>query len=300
MTPFTLNVPATTANLGAGYDLIGTALGLYNRFHFSPSESLEITASGPFGQNVDFPMDQDNLVYKAFAYACKKLGKPVPTVSIQLDINIPPSRGLGSSSTAIVAGVSAAYYWYYQTLDKTRILPWVIELEGHPDNVAPALLGGCQLNHLTDEGPLSTSISVPDGLKWVVCYPEFQLSTSKARAVLPDALSQAECIQQLGYFSALLTGLITGNSTLIAHGLNDCLHQPFRAPLVPGLTSVIEAAKAAGALGAVLSGAGPSVLALTLENPQTIAQKMQQTWNSFEIRSDYVIEAVDTKGVHIL
>lgn len=296
-----VRVPASTANLGAGYDILGCALGLYNEFDFEVSDALRLTSDGPFGENVDFPMDHKNLVYQAFAHVCQKYHKRPPQMQIHLAINIPPSRGLGSSSTAIVAGLVAGYYWCHGNLDKAAVLPMAIALEGHPDNVAPALLGGCQVNYAKPSGGyLTTAINVPDRYKWVICYPEFKLSTQKAREVVPKTLSQSDCVLNMGYLSALLLGFETDQSELIAYGLQDRLHEPYREALVPGMAAVRQAALEAGALGCVLSGAGPSLLALTLENENKIAEKMMDIWNQNGILSDYVIKPMDNMGAELL
>ena len=298
---FKVRVPASTANLGAGYDILGCALGLYNVFHFDESDAFQMTSDGPFGHETDFPMDQTNLVYKAFEHVCQAYQKQPPPLAIHLEINIPPSRGMGSSSTAIVAGLCAGYYWCHGVLDKDHILSLAIELEGHPDNVAPALLGGCQVNYKTEQGSYITSrINVPERLKWVLCYPDFQLSTKKARQVVPEVLSQSDCVLNMGYLSALLLGFTRDQPDLISYGLKDRLHEPYREVLVPGMAAVRQGAIEAGALGCVLSGAGPSLLALTLDNEFEIAEKMTSIWKQSGILSNFVIQPMDHQGASIL
>jgi homoserine kinase len=300
---FEVRVPATSANLGAGYDLIGAALNCYNQFFFrlvAPETALCIRTSGRFGDAVSFPLDQNNTVWQAFASVFQARGLTPPPVEIELGVNIPPARGLGSSSTAIVAGLLAANACLEQPFSKTEILQQAIAWEGHPDNVAPALLGGCVLSLETADGFQSFVLEVPDDLNWVICFPDFELETKKAREVVPQSLNREDCVRNTSYLAALVAGLAQNNDQLLALGLNDCLHQPYRQILVPGMSDVMQAAKAAGALGSVLSGAGPSLLALCRQNAPEIAAAMQAAWNKQGISCDYVIATIDTQGAVVI
>jgi len=300
-----VRVPATTANLGAGYDLIGTALSLYNSFAFEPlpeqdSNYVQITASGRFGVEVNFPLDQRNVVWQAFHTLFQDRQQATPAVAIELEMAIPPARGLGSSSTAIVAGLLAANAWLERPFSQAEILQKAIAWEGHPDNVAPALLGGCILSLETAEGYASFPLQVPANLNWVVCFPEFELETKTARSVVPEHFSRADCIANTSYLAALVAGLAQNNDALLRLGLNDRLHQPYRQALVPGMPEVMQAARQAGALGSVLSGAGPSLLALCREEAERVAAAMQAEWNKQGISCDYVIASLDTQGAVVI
>lgn len=301
-----VRVPATTANLGAGYDLIGTALTLYNDFAFRllPTEragSVVIAAKGRFGEAVTFPLDQNNIVWLAFDALFQARKQSTPAVAIQLEMAIPPARGLGSSSTAIVAGLLAANAWLDDPFSQAEILQKAIAWEGHPDNVAPALLGGCILNIQNADTYHSFPLQAPAGLRWVICFPDFELETQKARSVVPEQISRADCIANTSYLAALVAGLAQDNDNLLRLGLNDCLHQPYRQVLVPGMPEVMAAAQEAGALGAVLSGAGPSLLALCRTNSaEGVAKAMVAQWNKQGVSCDYVIATIDTQGAVVI
>lgn len=295
MTPaaLRLRVPATTANLGSGYDLIGAALNLSNHFCFEPAAGLSLQLEGPRAQECHFELTQDSLVWQAFARVYQQAGQKAPFFKLTQEVQVPPARGLGSSSTAIIAGLLAANHWLDQPLGQEELLQLATELEGHPDNVAAALLGGCIFNH--PDGSW-TRVAVPDSLQWVVCIPDFELPTTQARSVVPQQLQQRAAIDNMAYFGSLLLGLSLNQPELIAKGLNDQLHQPYRQALVPGMTEVIAAARSAGALGAVLSGAGPTLLALSLQAPATIGAKMVHTWAEFGIQASFVTCIIDQQG----
>lgn len=294
-------VPATTANLGAGYDLIGVALKLYNRFQFQPHSTFEIQLQGAFCHQVNFPLDTRNLVYRVMARCFEEQGRSVPPFRLQLDVQIPPARGLGSSSTAIVAGLLAAHHWLDCPFSQSELLAQAIAWEGHPDNVAPALLGGCVLNLPVPDGSYySAHVTVPRDLFWVICYPDFELSTAQARAVVPEYLNRVDCVRNTGYLASLVAGFSQNDDTLITLGLQDCLHQPARQTLIPGMQAVMASARDAGALGAVLSGAGPSLLALCRRDPERVGQAVQQCWMQRGISCDYVITNIDTQGAQVL
>lgn len=297
---FTVEVPATSANLGAGYDLIGVALTRANRFQGRLSDRLSIALTGPFAGPANFALDETNLVWQAMQRVSQRSGRKLPGAHLLLETHIPPSRGLGSSSTALVGGLWLGNALLDSPFSPEELLAMAIDLEGHPDNVAPAALGGCVLNLKQGNRYTQVQLPIPRDLKWVVCYPDFELSTRKAREVVPLRFKRDDCIRNTGYFGALIAGLYSGDRDLLRHGLQDCLHQPYRAPLIPGMEAVMAAAIRAGAIGCVLSGAGPSLLALTDQAPEAVAEAMQTAWNHLSIRSDYVIANIDPQGARIL
>lgn len=303
MSPLRLRVPATTANLGAGYDLIGAALNLYNHFTFESSDHLSLHLSGPRASECRFQLDDNSLIVRAFRRVYHEVGQNAPNFSLSQDVQVPPSRGLGSSSTAIVAGLLAANQWLNQPLGEQDLVRLATELEGHPDNVAPALLGGCVLNF--PDGSW-TQLPASDSLVWVVCIPEFELETAKARSVVPREVSLGKAVQNMAWLGALVAGLSLDNDTLLRQGLQDGLHQPYRQTLVPGMPEVMQAALAHNALGCVLSGAGPTLLALCRqhahsentqsETAQTMGLAMREAWAQAGIQSAYVICGLDPDG----
>lgn len=261
----TVTVPATTANLGPGFDCLGAALTLSNQFHFSllPSgEDLSITAIGAEAALVT--TGADNLAYQAFVKVYQELKLAPPPVRIELQLGVPLARGLGSSATAIVGGLVGANTLAGSPLTVDEVMQLAIAIEGHPDNVVPALIGGCRLAATGIDGgweiceiPWHSSI-VP-----IVAIPNFELSTKLARQVLPTTYSRADAIFNVAHLGLLLRGLETGNGAWLQAAMQDRIHQPYRQALIPGYKTVQAAALKAGAYGVVISGAGPTILTLT-------------------------------------
>lgn len=294
-----IQVPATTGNIGPGFDVLGAALNRYNLFTFTENEQpLSITITGPHGLSGSLPTDESNLVYQSFCKVFQQQGLAIPHLNLTLDIQLPPGRGLGSSATAIIAGLFAANVWLDSPLSQKELLALAVDIEGHPDNVAPALLGGCILNVPNQTTPIV--IPTPPHLDWIICSPEFELATHDARQVLPEKVDMTDCIFNLGSLATLISGFYSGQIEQIKWGLKDCLHQPYRQSLVPGMADVIEKALEHGAIGCVLSGAGPTILAITEQNSKAIASQMEKVWKSFNISAQSVISTIDTKGTQIV
>lgn len=276
----TVKVPATTANIGSGFDCLGAALTLHNQFRFSVSsgESLRIVATGAEADRVS--TDASNLVYQSFIKLYDHLGKTPPSVQIEIAMDVPLARGLGSSATAIVAGLVGANYLAGSPLSQEEILQLAIALEGHPDNVVPALMGGCRLaasgidrNWEICDVPWDQSV-VP-----IVAIPNFELSTAEARRVLPTHYTRADAIFNASHLGLLLRGLETGRSDWLRSALQDRIHQPYRQALIQGYESVQLATLTAGAYGMVISGAGPTLLALTdLASAEAVKAAMSLAW----------------------
>lgn len=294
-TEFTVQVPATTANLGPGYDLLGLALNQYNRLTFRLSDHYQMRCSGPHGK-IQYRLDAKNLVWQGVERVYREMGVPMPCFAVDQWVAIPPARGMGSSSSAIVAGLFAANLWLGQPLSKTELLPFATEIEGHPDNVAPALLGGAIMNFPQGEQPFC-HLPIPDNLYFGVCVPRFTLKTKTARQVIPQSVPLNHALQNLSYLGALLVGFQTGQHALIAQGLDDTLHQPYRQSLVPGMADIIQWAKTNGALGCVLSGAGPSLLVIGDRPLTELGKKMCLEWKKHEIEADFVTCLIDRQGV---
>lgn len=298
-------VPGTTANLGPGFDCLGAALSLYNQFSFTLRDEpkappLTIRALGSQADQVS--TTPDNLVYQAFVACCRHLKQQVPPVEITIRLGIPLARGLGSSATAIVGGLVGANLLAGSPLATSELLELAITLEGHPDNVVPALLGGCQL---------AASQVVKGQKTWQVCevpwhntiipvvaVPHFTLATAQARAVLPLEVSRADAIFNLARLGLLLRGLDSGDRPWLAAALEDKLHQPYRQVLIPGYAAVREAAIGAGAYGAVISGAGPTLLALTNSvQAEAVAAAMVDAWDAAGIQAQARVLYLDRNGV---
>ena len=250
-------VPATLANLGSGFDALGVALALYLEAEAEPAESDRFHYSGE-GFVPDTP---DNLVHEAFRAAFTRAGEAAPSVEIRLFNPIPLARGLGSSAAARVAGAALADRLLDGRLGKEGVFAVATELEGHPDNVAPAVFGGFQLALAR---PLThVPLTHPDGLRFVVAVPGQPLATAQARAALPAQVPHADAHYNLARAALWAAALAQGRLELLAEAARDRLHQPYRLELMPGAAEALEAARAAGALAAFVAGAGPSVAALT-------------------------------------
>jgi homoserine kinase len=305
VSPVTVSVPATTANIGPGFDCLGAALTRYNRFVFSsPAEianldpPLQINAVGPEADRVH--LDQRNLVYQAFLKLFQTLGQAVPPVHIEIHLGVPLARGLGSSATAIVGGLVGANALAGSPLTQAEIGNLAISLEGHPDNVIPALLGGCQLSATHGEDWEICPISWHPSLVPIVAIPNFELSTAEARRVLPTQYSRADAVFNTAHLGLLLRGLETGNPNWLAAALDDRIHQPYRQSLIPGYAAVAAAARQAGALGLVISGAGPTLLALALgEMAAGVQAAMAQAWATAGIQADVETLAIAHSGTTV-
>jgi homoserine kinase len=284
-------VPATTANLGSGFDCLGAALDFGNRFDFV------LRAGGAPVITQGATLRGENLAYRAFALVYERLGQPVPPVTLRLVLEVPMARGLGSSATAIVAGLRAAHYLLGEPLPAARVLAWGVALEGHPDNVVPAWWGGCRLTC----GDQVCAIAWHPDVVPVLAIPELVLSTAQARAVLPSQVLYRDAVANLGALGCLLQGLQQGSPELLRAGLRDWLHQPYRRGLIPGYDQVERAALATGAYGMVISGAGPTLLALTHPTQaQAVAAAMVQAWQEVGVQAVGRVAQVRQEGAQVM
>ncbi|GGA52865.1 homoserine kinase [Okeania sp. KiyG1] len=294
----TVTVPATTANIGPGFDCIGAALSLYNRLKFSIADSateLKISVTGKEAARVT--TDKTNLAYQAFVKLYEHLNQIPPSVDIEIDLGVPLARGLGSSATAIVGGLLGANQLAGHPLSQTEVMNLAIAIEGHPDNVVPALLGGCCLTASTPTGWEICDIPWHSDIVPVVAIPDFELSTAEARRVLPTEYSRADAIFNAAHLGILLRGLETGNRDWLKAGMQDKIHQPYRKSLIKGYDKVRLAALDAGANEVVISGAGPTLLALTnLSTSSTVVTAMTEAWKNQGVVTEVRGLAIDTKG----
>ena len=253
----TVRVPATSANLGPGFDCLGIALSLYAEVSFTPRESgLVITGCpGEFSGG-------DNLIFRAFQLAARALGKAAPGLEIAVRSDIPPARGLGSSAACAAAGVLAAGKLLGAPLTPEEALRLCAGLEGHPDNAAPAVYGGARVS-LTEGGlPQSLPVAVHPALRFLALVPDFSLETAKARQALPETVSRADAVHGLSRAAFLVKALESGAFHLLESACRDRLHQPYRFPLIQGGAALAGLARELGADACVISGAGPSLLCL--------------------------------------
>lgn len=251
-----VGVPATSANVGVGFDCLGLALDLEARFGFEKSEHLEI-----LGCEERFRGD-DNLVLASYRGATRRLGlEPVP-LRLTIESPIPLSGGLGSSSACVVAGILAAQALADRLYDERFTLDLATHLEGHPDNVAPAILGGLVSSFVDGKDTVSLHFPVANKLRFVAIAPPYEVRTADARRVLPHEVELSTCVWQMGRIVALVRALECGDMDLLAKAAQDKLHEPYRAKLIPDYALLRERALGAGASAFVISGSGSTMLAI--------------------------------------
>jgi homoserine kinase len=295
-----IRVPATTANLGAGFDCIGAALSLYNEFTFTPieTENLVIEVEGLEADRVD--TDATNLAYQAFCKLYEQIDRTPPGIKLAIKLGVPLARGLGSSATAIVGGLLGANKIAGNPLSPAEVMQLAIDMEGHPDNVVPALIGGCRLAATAASGWEIANIPWHSKIVPVVAIPDFELSTAEARSVLPTEYSRADAIFNTAHLGLMMRGLETGNGAWLTAGLVDRIHQPYRQKLIPGYPDVESAVIAAGGYGMVISGAGPTLLAITTpERAEAVATAMSAAWAIHNIQAQAQPLEIDMQGAVI-
>lgn len=293
-----MTVPATTANLGPGFDCIGAALTLYNTFQFSSAEgeTLQISVTGTDAERVS--TDESNLVYQAFCKLYSHIQQQPPALKLDIQMEVPLARGLGSSATAIVGGLVGANLMAGSPLSQTEVMNLAIAIEGHPDNVVPALLGGCRLAASgLDGAAVICEIPWHDRFVPVLGIPNFELSTAAARQVLPADYSRADAIFNAAHLGLLVRALGSGEADWLRAALQDRIHQPYRQSLIQGYEAVSQAATQAGAYGFVISGAGPTLLAIAApETAPDVAAAMAQAWISEGVQPQVKVLKLDQQG----
>jgi len=255
-----VKVPASTANLGPGFDSLGMALSLFAWVSMAPAEKTRITLVGDHLDGV--ATDKTNLVYEVAQSVFRKAGVDLQELDIGIRSDIPLTRGLGSSAAAIVGALVAANALIGNALSEDELFQMASGLENHPDNVGASLFGGIIAAAWDGERADYVRIEPPAGLEVLAAIPEFELATKKARNVLPEQVSMKDAVFNVTHSSLLTAALASGRLDLLARSMRDRLHQPYRAALIPGMERILREATKHGALGAVLSGAGPTLLLL--------------------------------------
>lgn len=291
MNKITVRVPATTANIGPGFDSMGCALALYNYItcEVLPAGNLVITGCPEPYQN------EENLAVQGYRAVLSRLGLPNEGLSLNIRAEIPVCRGLGSSAAMIAGGAAAANLLHGASLSSAELLAVTNEIEGHPDNLAPAIYGGLTASLVEDGIPRTVRLPLSPTLRWVAAIPNFELSTHLARAVLPKEVAFVDAVYNASHVAVLVGALGRGDRELIAMALRDRLHQPYREKLIPEYNKVKTAAEQCGAIAFCISGAGPTLLALTDEASFAAqfaekCKRLEHRWNIMEL-------AVDTEGI---
>ncbi len=291
--------PASTANLGPGFDCLGLALGLYHRLQVREEEGqgLEVRATGEGAGSV--PLDERNPVYRAVRRAFALEGRAPGKLCLDSHNEIPLAAGLGSSAAARAAGLAAGLLLCGRELDRERLIALGVEEEGHPDNMAPCVLGGFAVAVREAAQIACLRLDPPAGLQALVAVPDFALPTQKARKVLPARVKFGDAVFNQGRAALLAAALSSGRLELLRIAMQDRLHQPYRAALIPGLEEVLQAALEAGALGASLSGAGPAVLALVRQGETRPGPAMQEAWKRRGIAARLLALDFDRTGLRV-
>ena len=291
MNKITVRVPATTANIGPGFDSMGCALALYNYItcEVLPAGKLVITGCPEQYQN------EENLAVQGYRAVLSRLGLLNEGLSLNIRAEIPVCRGLGSSAALIAGGAAAANLLHGSPLPPAELLEVTNEIEGHPDNLAPAIYGGLPASLVEDGKPRTVKLPLSPTLRWVAAIPDFELSTHLARAVLPKEVAFVDAVYNASHAAVLAGALGSGDRELIAMALRDRLHQPYREKLIPEYNKVKTAAEQCGAIAFCISGAGPTLLALTDEASFAAqfaekCKRLEHRWNIMEL-------AVDTEGI---
>lgn len=290
-----IKVPASTSNLGPGFDTLSLALSLYNEFTFKViKEGLKINQHN----SKILPLNSTNIVYRAFCETFKNQSKFPPGIEIDINCQIPLSAGLGSSASAIVSGILAANVLLDNVLEKDEILSLATILEGHPDNCAAAIFGGLTISVSSDKKVYVSQFPWPKELLLVVVVPDFELPTRISRELLPPKISYGDATFNVSRTAYLLSSLLNKDWDGLKFGFQDRMHQPFRKDLIPGMESVINEALKQGAFGATLSGAGPTLVAFINDKnkAENIGDTMVQKWNEFKVKSNYKIITASQVG----
>ena len=294
---YTIKIPATSANLGSGFDSIGLAIDLWNSVTVK-NGPFQIKLNG-FGEG-ELPLDQNNLVYKSFSRLFQEIGETIPQVSIECENQIPISRGLGSSSAALVGGLYAANIFAGNPLSKFDLLNLAAQMEGHPDNVAPAILGGIQIGVYDDQNLITSSVNYPPNISLVLYVPDSIMPTDNARNILEDQVSRKDVVFNLGRFGMLVNSLSNGDLSNLKFATQDLLHQPQRQQLFFPMKNIIKGALDAGAYGAFLSGAGSTIIAITDSREYTIGYEMADAAMKSGIEGNIVVSTIVNQGVHLI
>lgn len=289
-----VRVPATSANLGPGFDALGLALELYNEVVAEEADRVTVKIEGEGADRL--ARDGANVVARGVKLVYEAAGRPFKGCALDCVNRIPTARGLGSSAAAWVAGLVAGNALLGAPLSKDALLALAARAEGHPDNVAAAIFGGLTVSCGTPHGVTAVALPVTKRLAWVVLVPEVTSATAEARALLPRSVPREDAIFNVQRVALLLAGLQAELPAALSVALEDRLHQPYRLKLFPWMPDVTSAARAAGALGCVLSGAGPSLLAVVAGDGHAVGRAMEEALTRAGIHGRARILDVDAAG----
>ena len=307
-----VKVPASTSNLGPGFDCIGMALPIYNTITIEetvlPGTGIEINVINDSESADDMltehmPMDENSIIYKAVELLYNSIGQTPSEVKITVQSQIPIARGLGSSASVIVGGLLAANELLGKPADEVALLSIAAEVEGHPDNVTPSIVGGLVLTSLEDDGSVVyRKLDWPEEWQITVCIPDYELSTEISRSVLPKEVPMHDAVFNAKRLAMFIQAVNTKDANLMKMALHDRLHQPYRMKLVPGLDKIMENLKhEENVLGCVLSGAGPAIVVISEKNNlDRIKSIIKDTWEDMNVKVNIMTLPVETQGAQII
>jgi homoserine kinase len=293
-----VRVPASSANLGPGFDCLGLALGVYLTCRFEPAAQLSIRVRGRDAAQIS--TGEDNLIWRTALAVAADIGDPLPRIALEIENDIPLGKGLGSSAAALTAGVVIADHLLGLHWKPHRILDEAAKLEGHPDNVAAAVLGSIVASATDIGGAVrAVRIELPPNYGVAVVVPDFMLPTSESRNVLPTSYSKADAVFNVQRSAILMAALATGTTSAFPVALEDRMHQPYRAALVPGLEEMIKL-RAPGLLGCALSGAGPSIVVFYERGSEQVCDLVRQIFALHGHKSETLCIPVARDGYELM
>ena len=292
-------IPASTTNLGPGFDVLGLALQLYSTITLEiTGEKTEVVVSGVDYEKI--PSTTEHSGFKAVETIFQRCGIPKPKgMRLQIENGIPAIRGLGGSGTAILGGLLTANELCDNPFLLSDILNIASEIEGHPDNVAASLYGGMVISVQDGNRIHTIKLDCDPTLHLVLAIPEFTLSTQEARDILPDTVKFSDAIYNISRSALLVASFATGKLDMLPLSMKDVLHQPYRSNLIPGFDEVVAAASNAGALSVTLSGAGPTIAAYCLNNMEIIGKQMKDAFMSHNIPCEIKVLRADQEGARV-
>jgi len=276
----TVRVPASTSNLGPGYDSLGMALSLQAKFTFEPSDELVIEGCPEAYRNAD------NLVMQGFRMVCEKADRPVPAVHLVIDSEVPVARGLGSSSTCIAGGMAAANAMLGNPFTTDDLFQLCTAFEGHPDNAAPAFLGGLTASFMHEGRAVAVPFSPDPAWRFVAVIPNYEVRTEEARRIVRRDIDLSAAVHTMSHAIAMVRGLETGDEALVGAACADVLHEPYRRTLIAEYDAMRAMALEAGAATFFISGSGSTMIAATKSEAvaEAFVAKVRETWPDFDAR----------------
>ena len=292
-----VKVPATSANLGPGFDSLGLALDLWNETVVTLAIEFSVRVKGEGEDKLS--TGQNNLIVRAAQKLAERAGRSLPTFHADCVNQIPLSSGLGSSAAATLTGLLAGNALLGNPFLRKEILAIATEMEGHPDNVAPALMGGLVVSTIENEKVIARQIPTASPMHVTFVLPDFHLPTKEARAALPEKVSMKDAVHNISRAVLVTEAFRNGDLDLLGKAMTDTLHQPYRLPLIPGAQSAMEAAKEAGANAVALSGAGPSLIAFSSKAEAGIGESMKRAFEAAGLTARIFNLGVSSFGAEI-